>query len=528
VVGRRTLLTTLVSIVALALAVPASASWSSDARAISKGLRLSVKQGKLTRAEARDYHAELRRTRSTLRRLSWTSAANLGSVLHDAATQPGRLTRPRSLVLFSELRLNRRWLREHTMPASGTDVFDSDGVLYRSFPGQGLRFHPLGNFARLNGLVGRGRAEEARRLASALAARGVTSARGATVWEYTFPYGLGRAPWTSGMAQASAAQTLAWAADVLEDHSLEILARRAFRAVPGRLTMHLAAGPWVRLYSFSGLVVLNAQLQTALSIGDYGRRTGDREARKFAARLRASSARLLPSFDTGYWSLYSPGNESPLSYHVYVVQLLRKLWQRTGDPHWRDRAATFDRYTLEPPLVRGGPSMELLYPRPVDGFRDQTSVSFWLSKESTVTLRLPGLTRRMHLGKGRHFVTWRPTRAAPGVYRPRLTAFDLAGNKTFVRLDPVTVAVDRDPPVVTARVSRRKLSWQAKDRATPWVRLSLRLDGPGRRRWVPLGVRSHEGWLRLPRLRVLWDATLVVSDSSGNRSRTSLGTIGRT
>ncbi len=334
-------------------------------------------------------------------------------MLHDAARQSRLLNRPRALVHFSELRLNRLWLRDHALPALKEDVFDSDGVLYRSFPGQGLRFHPLGNFAHLNGLVGRGRHEEARRLAAALAARAIASGPGKTVWEYTFPF-WGPVPWTSGMAQASAAQTLAWAGDVLAEPRLKSLAGRAYRAIPGRLTMRLAAGPWVRLYSYNGLIVLNAQLQTALSIGDYARRTGDAAARRFAARLRASSARLLPTFDTGYWSYYSPRNESPLTYHVYVVQLLRKLWERTGNPLWRNTAATFDRYTVEPPLLRGGPSLALLYPRPADGFRDETTVSFWLSKESTVTLRLPGLSRTMHLGQGRHSVTWRPAGLAPG------------------------------------------------------------------------------------------------------------------
>jgi hypothetical protein len=375
-------------------------------------------------------------------------------------------------------------------------------------------------------MVGRGLHDEARRLAAALAARGVTTAPRTTVWEYTFHYGGGRPPWTSGMAQASAAQTLAWAGDVLPEHSLKALAGRAFRAVPGRLTLQLSAGPWVQHYSFSGLIVLNAQLQTALSIGDYARRTGDARARRVAARLRATAAKLLPSFDTGYWSLYSPGNESPLSYHVYVVQLLRKLWKRTGNPLWRNTAATFHRYTLEPPILRGGPRPALLYPRPADGFRDATTISFWLSKESTVTLRLPGLTRTMYLSKGRYSVTWRPRGVEPGEYRPRLTAFDLAGNKTLVKLDPVTVAVDREPPVATAELTGRRLSWQATDRATPWVRLFVRLDRPNRRRWIALGIRPFEGTVRLPRVGARWKATLVVSDSSRNRARVQLGTLG--
>ena len=242
-VARRSLLTTLAISVALALAAPASASWASDARAVSNGLSRAVERGKLTRAEAHDYRRELRRTRTTLPRLYWTNAINLGAVLHDVAAQARRLNRPRALVLFSELRLNRRRLSGHGMPAAGVDLLDSQGVLYRAFPGQGIRFHPLGNFARLSWLVAHRRLSGARRLADSLAARGVRRAPRATVWEYTFPYGGGRPPWTSGMAQAAAAGNLARASHVLADRSLKALAGRAFRAVPGRLTLRLSTGP---------------------------------------------------------------------------------------------------------------------------------------------------------------------------------------------------------------------------------------------------------------------------------------------
>jgi hypothetical protein len=96
----------------------------------------------------------------------------------------------------------------------------------------------------------------------------------------------------------------------------------------------------------------------------------------------------------------------------------------------------------------------------------------------------------------------------------------------MVRLDPVTIAVDRDAPLVTVSLTGRRLAWHAEDHATPWVRLSLRLDRPNRRRWIALGLRALEGELRLPRLHVRWEAKLFVSDSSGNRTRVDLGTVG--
>jgi D-glucuronyl C5-epimerase C-terminus len=526
VVVHRALLVVLALVAALLLAAPATASRASDARAIHRGLTVAVKSGKLTPAEAAGYRREVRRSRVALRRMSWTRAANLGAVFHDVAGHSRRLSRARSLVLFSELRTNRRWLRSHPMPAARTDIHDPDGVVYRSFPGHGLRFHPLGNFARLNALAKRRNLAGARRLADALRGRGVRQRGRITVWEYTFPFGGGRPPWTSGMAQAVAAQALSKAGVKLGDPALTAVARRAYRVVPRRLTLGLSVGPWVEHYSFSRLLVLNSQLQTAISIRGYARRAGDSSAERFAARLRTSAARLMPVFDTGYWSNYSPGNESPLRYHLYVVSLLRFLAENTGGAVWQAAAERFDRYTHEPPKLRGKPKRRLLYPWPQEGFRDATAISFWLSKISTVTLKVGGGKQRLFLRKGRHSFWWDPGRRRPGLYHPRLKAVDLAGNKTVVELDPIRIAVDREPPDVTAWLSGSRVVWRAKDRATPWIRLKLVFTRPDRRRVVQLGTRELRGSARFKRPVWRWNAKLVVRDSSGNRSTTLLGPVG--
>ena len=90
-------------------------------------------------------------------------------------------------------------------------------------------------------------------------------------------------------------------------------------------------GPWIRHYSFSALVVLNAHLQAALSLGDYAKITADPDATALAARMRQTAAAMIPRFDTGYWTHYSLGREAPLRYHVYVIQILRRLALRTGE-----------------------------------------------------------------------------------------------------------------------------------------------------------------------------------------------------
>lgn len=220
----------------------------------------------------------------------------------------------------------------------GSDVLDADGVVYRFFPGHDYQFHPLANFARLNALVSRQRPAAARRLARALVARGIPS-RGALYWEYRFPFG-GPARWTSGFAQAVAAQSLARAGHLLFDPSLSRAARAAFRAMTRSHLRPLAGGAWILEYGFSEMAVLNAQLQSLVSLESFAALANRPEVHRTVARLDVASRALLARFDTGCWSRYSlGGGEANLHYHAYHVELLRRLaatrphaiWKRTAD-----------------------------------------------------------------------------------------------------------------------------------------------------------------------------------------------------
>src|SRR5437763_7626419 len=112
------------------------------------------------------------------------------------------------------------------------------------------------------------------------------------------------------MALAVMAQACARASALPGDTDLLTEAETVFHAVQLGLVRQLAQGPWIRLYSFDPTVVLNAQLQAILSLEDYAAETADPSASTLAASMLASAQRLLPRFDTGYWSLYSlPGDE---------------------------------------------------------------------------------------------------------------------------------------------------------------------------------------------------------------------------
>lgn len=508
---------------ALALPGTALATTPRDAKAASDGLALAVREGRLPAADAARYRAILTRARDVQRRLPNPRASHLAAVIADVAAQAERYDGPRALALFSMLDLNTRHLGSRAAPTPGTDVQDADGVVYRSWSGRGLQFHPLANFAKLNSLLAARRADEALRLAQALVARGVP-AGGGLAWEYYFRFGGGSPPWTSGMAQAVAAQSLA-RAGLLPEAAL------AFGSIEPALLMLADGREWVRIYSFNGLAVLNAQLQTILSLRDYAEVAEDAAAADLTARLEAATASLLPSFDTGAWSTYAlRGAEASLGYHTYVVSLLRRLALRSENPLWREAADRLDRYTKEPvviaPVTRAFPA---LYPVPRDGFRDELRVEIELSKLSTVTLEVAGRRHAVWLTRGRRTIVWRPDGVPQGAHAVRLRAVDPAGNAGEAELPSVEIRRDTTPPEIrTARFARGILTWGVRDAETPWVRVRLELRGAQGRRVLDLGARRQAGWTR-PRIpRGWWIATLLVSDSSGNASSARLGlAVGR-
>ncbi len=218
---------------------------------------------------------------------------------------------PRALELYGALKANDDFFAKHWAPDDLTDVVGSDGVVYRYFAGYCFRFHPLANFGVLNARIASGDVDGTRELADALIARGVYQKGGGIAWEYDFSFGGGRAPWLSGMAQSVAAQAFAAAAALVTDRSTAYMneGRAAERVIPKRLMTTVAAGPWIKLYGFSSLVVLNAQLQSTLSLQAYATASGDTTAGALAKRMANAAYATLPRFDTGYWSYYSLPNE---------------------------------------------------------------------------------------------------------------------------------------------------------------------------------------------------------------------------
>jgi hypothetical protein len=408
--------------------VPAAHGASTLDKAALKGIAAAVAAGRLPADQAATDRAVVLRAASLWKRLPAARGDALRAVLADVAAVAGTYNEPRAAALFGMLKENADYLGSHPLLGRAhQDIADADGVIYRYFPGHGFQFHPLGNFGALNAAVASGDQERTRRLADALVARGVGNGAGGLVWEYYFRYQGGRPPWTSGMAQAVAAQALARASQMLGDPALATAAQQAYRAIPGVLVRQVAAGPWIKLYSFAGTVVLNAQLQSAISLRDYAAITGDAGADALATSMRTAAASAIAQFDTGYWSYYAlPSADSPLDYHLYVVSLLQRLAKL--DARFAAAATRFLAYTHQPPAFKLA-----------DPSSGQPGVLFWLSKPGTVTLQVAATAKRLSLSDGWHRIPW-ATGTRARLLPVHLTARDYAGNSASIDALPLVRA----------------------------------------------------------------------------------------
>ena len=411
----------------LAAGAPATSVVPGQKQAL-EAVQRAVATGKIDPAAAAAYWAEVRRAASLIRRLPSDRAGRISVALSEIAPFSGGLTGPRAVTLFGQLRVNDDYFAKHWPPAPKTDVIDVDGVVYRYFAGRCLEFHPLANFGALNAHVAAGDVDATRRLADALVARGVYQSGGGVAWEYYFPFSGGRPPWMSGMAQAVAAQAFARAAMLVGDETpaFQRTAHAAYTAIPGRLLTRVAAGPWIRLYSFQSTPVLNAQLQSVISLASYAADSGDAAAAALATRLEGAAASTLSQFDTGYWTYYAlPRDFSDLAYQQYVVQLLGKLAE--DDVRFGDAAKRFASYQRQPPAFKLGTA-------------GVGQVRFWLSKPSIVAVAsAAGPSRRLSLGDGWQTLAWKePVR--PGIYPVRVNAVDRAGNQASFEALPIVRA----------------------------------------------------------------------------------------
>ena len=375
----------------------------------------------------------VKRALRAYRKLKGTRRTELGAVLAnaDAMAAAGALTPSRLEAVFLTIDRNRQWWTTGKLLSSGTRVsFAGSQVIWQYYRGQGIELQMLANFGKANALWSSKRRSSLRALVDELVPL-VSDRGGSPAWEYYFQFGGGTPPWSSSISQGTAVQALARAGALLKDPALTDLALHALglfqQPPPTGVRVDDANGAFYLIYSFAPTMrVLNAHLQAVIGLYDVTQLTGDPTASALFTAGESEARAIVPSYDTGAWSLYDQRSESDLSYHQLVTTFLGNLCKRTGQPVYCQTEERFAEYEKQPPVVAASTSR-------VRGGR-AGKIAFRLNKISRVgvTVRTRGGTTIYStsavVGRGSHYYRWsRP--AKPGLYDLTVTATDLAGNR---------------------------------------------------------------------------------------------------
>jgi hypothetical protein len=431
-------------------------------KTIGQAIDRAARAGAITPQQRSDYLATLHAARAARARLSGVRRSELNSVLAtmwDLARR-GLLTSGRMPALFLTLQRNTDYWLAHSPPklpppgqpcVAGVGyslprlAFGDDPVVFQWYPGHGLQLQVLGNFGKANALAENClkappdpkapcMADKLKALLDRLVALRVT--RGTfTTWEYYFAFGGGKAPWISGMAQATALQALARGSQVLNDPSYLAVARAALgafeTAAPRGIRVSADGGNHYLIYNFAPRVrVLNGFLQSLIGLYDYAKISNDQEAwQLFEAGDRAARIEV-PRYDTGAWSLYSLGEgEANLDYHKLVRDFLQRLCDRTQTEVYCATAQRFTSYLRQPPRVA-------FDGRPRAHRKRAATVPVWISKVSCVKVavyygRRLAFVKQYVFTRGQRSFSFVPH--SSGGYRVVVDAKDLAGNRTVLR-----------------------------------------------------------------------------------------------
>jgi hypothetical protein len=245
------------------------------------------------------------------------------------------------------------------------------------------------------------------------------------------------------MSQGTAVQALTQTYEASHDRSYLELARRSLPIFaddpPVGVGVGTSRGRRYLLYSFApdpSVAVINGFLQTLIGLYDYAKASGDPKGWRLFHAGDAEARAELPSYDTGAWSLYQPGQEDTLDYHTLVTGFLEQLCARTHAKIYCKTASRFEADLKTPPALR------LLTRRLRAGH--SAIVRFRVSKIARVGITVIHRGRTLFLTSadfthGVHEFAIPPL-ASTGRYTFVLDATDLAGNYAQV---PTTVWVSK-------------------------------------------------------------------------------------
>jgi hypothetical protein len=416
---------------AIAARAPAHRKQPPQRTVVSELARL-YRTHQIDQADYGRYSTSFSAALSAVKHLGGTRATELEAVienLHGIAAA-GQLTPSRLPVLFLTLDRNRQWWTTGPLLGSGQDVeFTGSQLVWEYYPGQGIELQVLGTFGKANGLYTAGPTQYAQ-MRSLLGEMIPLAAQrgGSLVWEYYFKFDGGSPPWTSAMAQATGLEALTRASQAFGPAPYLQIAQQALRifTIPPPLGVQVGTSLGARYlqYSFAPHVdIINAFLQALIGLYDYAHASGNPLAQRLFAVGDAQARTELPRFDTGAWSLYQPGVEDSLDYHMLVTGFLDQLCSRTSAPVYCTTAQHFHTYTTTPPALKLL-TMQARAKRPF-------AMRFSLSKYSHVGIVLTRGQNQI-LATSANFPYGVDLFEAPalpaGTYGVRLAATDLPGN----------------------------------------------------------------------------------------------------
>jgi hypothetical protein len=391
----------------------------------------------------------LRKVLRAYKALSGTRQRELGAVIAntDSIAGSGQLTPTRLNAVFATLQANASWWTDGSVPRPGARVsVNGSPVIWQYYSGQGIQLQMLANFGKANALWAAKKSSALRSLVNELLPLAADHG-GWPAFEYYFKFGGGKPPWISSIAQGTAVQALARAGQLLGDPNLSMFALQALAAFeqppPNGVRQDTPTGPFYLIYSFNPkLLVINAHLQALVGLYDVSQLTGDQRALALFQQGDAEAQAVLPSYDTGAWSMYDTSHESDLNYHDLVTTFLQNLCKRTATAIYCDTAARFKTYKKTPPVnapvtrtIRAGKAAKLHFT--VDKI-SRVGLTVLDANGSTV------FATSAVVGRGDHFYTWsRP--ASAGSYTLRVTPTDLAGNRGEAAEGPLRILPPRKP-----------------------------------------------------------------------------------
>ena len=402
------------------------------------------RSGKITAVQSGQALGAFNAALAAEKRLGGTRRAELSAVtetVHDIAADH-ELTASRLPAIEATLNANRQWWTQGSLLASGERVeFAGSQLVWEYYPGQGIQLQVLGSFGKADGLYTGGAADYPAMEQLLAEIIPLASQRGGGVtWEYYFAFDGGSPPWTSAMSQATGLEALTRAYEATKNPYYLQVAAQAMpvftHAPPQGVAVSTPRGLRFLQYTFApGTAIINAFLQTLIGLFDYSQVSGNATAARLFARGNAEAEWEVPHYNTGAWSLYTPGDEDDLSYHELVTGFLTELCQRTQAPVYCSTAQAFTADLTTPPVVSD------LTPTATP--QKPFTLRFRLSKVSRVGIVVARGTRTVFATSASfpygvdHFTV---PKLGSGTYTVTLTATDLAGNFTRAPAAPLTVA----------------------------------------------------------------------------------------